>query len=129
MEPVKKDGVKTKTPAQKRTQGQTLPDADIDETTARKDEYNDFNKRAHSVKPQVLDNNLKNKMMKTSNNNKTTLQQHDYKEKHVWPQNKDDMDSRENEEQDYKNGNVTHNTKSVKANASKHLVNNQSETK
>ncbi|HVX50479.1 MAG TPA: hypothetical protein VHB48_09980, partial [Chitinophagaceae bacterium] len=67
-------------------------------------------------------------MMKTSNNNKTTLQQHDYKEKHVWPQNKDDMDSRENEEQDYKNGNVTHNTKSVKANASNHLVNNQSET-
>lgn len=34
--------------------------------------------------------------------------------KHTRPQNKDDMDSRANEEQDFKGDDVTHNTKETK---------------
>jgi len=38
--------------------------------------------------------------------------------KHESPENKDDLDSRKNEEQDFKGDDVTHNRKSTKA---KHL--------
>ena len=42
------------------------------------------------------------------------------KSKHVRPENKDDLDSRKNEEQDFKGNDVTHNKKSTKE---KHLHN------
>ncbi|HWB25790.1 MAG TPA: hypothetical protein VG738_09935 [Chitinophagaceae bacterium] len=48
--------------------------------------------------------------MKTAN----TPAQHNYRGKHERPQNKDDMDSRENEEQDFKKTDSTHNKKEVK---------------
>lgn len=37
------------------------------------------------------------------------------KGKHTRPENKDDMDSRKNEEQDFKGNDVTHNVKHTKA--------------
>jgi len=40
--------------------------------------------------------------------------------KHVSPENKDDLDSRKNEEQDFKGDDITHNKKSTKE---KHLHN------
>jgi len=55
--------------------------------------------------------------MKTYHSNKTGIQ-HDYTGKHQRPENKDDLDSRENEEQDFKKDDVTHNRKNTKA---KHL--------
>jgi hypothetical protein len=48
--------------------------------------------------------------------------QHDYTGKHQRPQNKDDMDSRENEEFDLKGDDITHNKKETKA---EHLHNKQ----
>ena len=37
------------------------------------------------------------------------------RQKHTRPENKDDMDSRKNEEQDFKGNDVTHNRKQTKA--------------
>jgi hypothetical protein len=42
------------------------------------------------------------------------------KPKHTRPENKDDLDSRQNEEQDFKAGDVTHNTKYTKSKKIKH---------
>lgn len=54
--------------------------------------------------------------MKNNNTNSgTPATQHNYTGKHNRPQNKDDMDSRENEEQDFKKGDETHNKKDTKA--------------
>lgn len=52
--------------------------------------------------------------MKANNNNTGNQAQHNYTGKHNRPQNKDDMDSRENEERDNKKNDVTHNSKSTK---------------
>lgn len=41
--------------------------------------------------------------------------QHNYTGKHQRPENKDDLDSRANEEQDDKKGDNTHNKKETKA--------------
>ena len=43
--------------------------------------------------------------------------------KHESPENKDDLDSRKNEEQDFKGDDITHNRKNTKA---KHLHNKNS---
>ena len=43
--------------------------------------------------------------------------------KHMSPENKDDLDSRKNEEQDFKGDDITHNKKNTK---SKHLKNKTS---
>lgn len=53
--------------------------------------------------------------MKQNNNNTASQAQHNYTNKHNRPQNKDDMDSRENEEQENKKDDVTHNKKDTKA--------------
>lgn len=49
-----------------------------------------------------------------TNNNTTNQSQHNYTGKHNRPQNKDDMDSREGEEQDNKGDDVTHNKRETK---------------
>ena len=51
--------------------------------------------------------------MKTHQPDKTKIQ-HDYMGKHQRPENKDDLDSRQNEEHDFKKNDVTHNKKETK---------------
>lgn len=53
--------------------------------------------------------------MKPNNNNTNTQAQHNNSNKHQRPENKDNLDSRANEEQEYKGDDVTHNKKDTKA--------------
>ncbi len=55
--------------------------------------------------------------MKPNQTNQTTKNpvQHDMSGKHNRPENKDDMDSRKNEEYDTKGDDITHNKKDTKA--------------
>jgi len=50
-----------------------------------------------------------------SNNTGTTGAQHNNPGKHQRPENKDNLDSRKNEEYDFKGGDMTHNKKDTKA--------------
>ena len=54
--------------------------------------------------------------MKTHQPDKTKIQ-HDYMGKHIRHENKDDLDSRHNEEQDFKKDDMTHNKKETRAGA------------
>ncbi len=49
-----------------------------------------------------------------SNNNGVTGAQNIHTGKHQRPENKDDLDSRKNEEYDFKGGDITHNKKETK---------------
>jgi hypothetical protein len=57
--------------------------------------------------------------MKTNTTNNTagtsnTAMQHNHTGKHQRPENKDDLDSRKNEEYDFKGDDMTHNKKNTK---------------